>query len=371
MGSKPNTWDRNLKEGLSRENHDYFDIDALYGPETGDIIETRANKFLPTFLVWFTSFLALHNLIVSIKVIKNLSDVRNTDLIVLNHHGEPSFPTAKFLSIILDIPIIYCSHTSLSISLVETHNIFRKGSLASKLIYKSDILLHKSCDKTLALTPSFKQKYIEYFGLSEENYSVMYVGFEEEKFEVEPAEVEDINAVYWGNFLPHHGVDHIIDAAKELEDVKFALVGSGGKRDHLMKQVENEQIENVIFPGFVPLSELVGYIKEADIALGTFEKNLMNDLTIGTKVAEACYFAKPIITAECSGIKDLFDHDENIITVNPSQSEDLAAKIDKYIDKKEDLEKIGTRAGKIYNNHFSPEANAEKLLNIYRKIEAS
>ena len=82
----------------------------------------------------------------------------------------------------------------------------------------------------------------------------------------------DLLAIFTGTHGLANGVGAALDAAAELlkrgrTDIKFCFIGQGREKPSLIKKAKAENLENCIFLESVPKTELVSYLKGADIGL--------------------------------------------------------------------------------------------------------
>lgn len=69
-----------------------------------------------------------------------------------------------------------------------------------------------------------------------------------------------------------NGLDAVLDAAKVVKemgrkDIKFAFIGKGGVKDHLMQRVKKEGIENCLFYAPIPKLQLTKVVASATVGL--------------------------------------------------------------------------------------------------------
>ncbi|BCM89669.1 hypothetical protein IAD21_01516 [Abditibacteriota bacterium] len=101
------------------------------------------------------------------------------------------------------------------------------------------------------------------------------VGREESRFRLQHGWTNKFVVLYAGNFGQFHNFDSILDAAQILsakrDDIVFALVGGGAKRDEVEETARRKNLNNVQFFPFVPASELPDLMGSCDVALVTLE----------------------------------------------------------------------------------------------------
>ncbi len=111
---------------------------------------------------------------------------------------------------------------------------------------------------------------------------------------------KNFNIVFAGNIGEAQGLDILLGAAAQLKDtnIKWFLVGDGRAKEKLMKQVEDNKLEDsVIFIGKVSEEDADRYIHFADCAYLSFQKNKLFDMTLPAKLQSYMACGTPILAA--------------------------------------------------------------------------
>jgi glycosyltransferase involved in cell wall biosynthesis len=171
---------------------------------------------------------------------------------------------------------------------------------------------------------------------------------------------------FHGSFIPLHGVEYIIQAAKLIEEyknIKIKMVGGGQKFNEMKALATSLQVENVEFLGRLEdYNDVLSYLDKGDIMLGMFAASGRGHWVIPNKIFEGMAFGKPIITAETEGIKELLVDRENVLFVKAGDSKDLAQKIIELYSNDNLREKIGRHALKTYKEDLLPKKLIEHFL---------
>jgi glycosyltransferase involved in cell wall biosynthesis len=73
-------------------------------------------------------------------------------------------------------------------------------------------------------------------------------------------------AVYAGGLYPFKGVDMLVDVAKELPGVEFAIAGGDSSQVTAYQQLaKSKQVNNIKFLGYLPQNQLASLLQAADI----------------------------------------------------------------------------------------------------------
>ena len=124
--------------------------------------------------------------------------------------------------------------------------------------------------------------------------------------------------LYYGTFIPNHGVQYIIEAARILSEhpeIHFELIGQGPEQGLARQRTHEYGLKNVTFIDWLEKSELVEHIASADICLGTFGTTPQSLITVQNKIYEGLAMAKPVLTGDGPAIRAAFEHKKHIYLV--------------------------------------------------------
>jgi len=146
------------------------------------------------------------------------------------------------------------------------------------------------------------------------------------------------------------GVKYLLDAAKELPDIKFFVVGGG----EALEKLKNSSPKNVVFTGPLvgePLIEI--YARAQIFCLPSLSEGF------GLSILEA-------IASGCAIISTI-DIGQKGILIKPKSSEEIVKAIKYFIENKEDALKCGRENRKLAKN-FSWNKFFTALIKIYDSI---
>ncbi len=134
-------------------------------------------------------------------------------------------------------------------------------------------------------------------------------------------------AIYAGNIGKVNNVEWMVDAAKLLtgsnSDMKIVFVGDGQLKDAMVKRMEEEKIENLIFIPLIPKNQLVGYIQQAMVSLVPLANTPVLSTSSPNKLFESLAAGVPVIITTEGWMKEFVEFNEVGIFVNPDSSKDL------------------------------------------------
>ena len=111
--------------------------------------------------------------------------------------------------------------------------------------------------------------------------------------------------VYAGALYPFKGVDMLIDVAKMLPDIQFAI--AGGKEEQVksyQQQAQEKQVNNVKFLGFLSQEKLASLLQAADILAYPHRSGEASTFTSPLKFFDYMASGTPIVATEILPLKE-------------------------------------------------------------------
>ncbi|MGG6440546.1 glycosyltransferase family 4 protein [Saccharococcus caldoxylosilyticus] len=259
-------------------------------------------------------------------------------------------------------------------TIVDDRKLVKKQSFKAKKAFFYDYISTKYADILICDTESHKKYFKEKFGVNETKMKVIPVGAEdifrpiETKNNQENVEKDVIRVLFYGGFSPLHGIDKILYAAKYLEDenVRFTLVGKGQTWEEMVELSKKLCLRNVEFIDNIDYRKLPYFISQFDIGLGIFGDTGKAMRVVPNKVYQLAACAKPIISRETPGIKEVFTDMQDIILVSNKGdlSKELADKI-RFLKEHSNLRKIiGDNAYKLMKENYSVKSIEDRFANL-------
>jgi len=168
---------------------------------------------------------------------------------------------------------------------------------------------------------------------------------------------QQMSALFYGSFLPLHGIDVILDAASWVRDlpIRFDFVGGDSRqRSKLVTTCAKLGITRYTHTEWVEFDELINeVIPNADICLGgPFGNTDQARRVITGKTSQCLALGKPTIIGEIDG-KHGFVDKQNCLLVPQGNSEALAEALRWTYTNQEQLAVIGERGREIYAQALS------------------
>ncbi len=134
-----------------------------------------------------------------------------------------------------------------------------------------------------------------------------------------------IEILFYGSFIPLHGIDKILKAFKILENNKIEfnakIIGNGQIYNDMYKLYKELNLKNVIMDGkLITEVELSNEIRKSDIVLGIFGESNKAHCVVPNKVYQALACKKALITMKSNAINEFFTQEDLITCTNNSQN---------------------------------------------------
>lgn len=258
----------------------------------------------------------------------------DSDLIFVPEFCQKDVPLAKFLGLLTATSVIFDPLAAR----YETKIVdWKRKSVDSPSAWwnlQIDRAAFAAAGLILADTAAHKAYYVDAYGLKPEKVEVLPLGYDDEFFrpredggEPSPGQASStFEVLFFGSFLPLHGTDVIVEAAKIVAgkdpSVHFKLIGSGQTLDKV--RVAASGLSNVEFIGWLPARELPGVIGAADVCLGIFGRTEKARRVVPHKIYQSMGMRKAVITARTPAAEEFFKHGENILFCDEPLAESLA-----------------------------------------------
>jgi glycosyltransferase involved in cell wall biosynthesis len=251
----------------------------------------------------------------------------NFDLVFVGFFGQPLVPIIKKLT---SKPIILDAFLSAYDTMCFDRKRFKPNSLMGNFFYWLDKYSCNNSDRVLLDTSAHIDYFVKTFGLQKDKFQRIFVGADESLFYPREVNREDnrFRVFYYASYLPLHGTEYIVQAAKLLErnwDIGFTIIGKGPQLKNIRQLARRIGIVNVDFIDWIPYEDLPFEIAKADICLGGhFSGSGKSKRVIAGKTYQFIAMKKPVIVGDCPANRELFTHGKSAFMVNMADAESLA-----------------------------------------------
>lgn len=273
---------------------------------------------------------------------------KNIDLYFVGFLGQPLVFPARLR---WRGPLVLDAFVSTYDTLCFDRQVVRPNSLLGRTSFHLDRISTRLADIVVVDTWSQALYFEHMFDLPSSKMRVVYVGCDDDLFK--PLNVPKPKTpivLFYGTFLPLHGVDVIIQAANLLrnERILFRIIGQGQEYKRTFKLAKSLDVQNIEFIPWVPLTKLPEIINQATICLGgPFGCSDKAKRVITSKTFQCLSAGRPTIVGDTPANRELFTHRENVWMCPTGNPHALALSIKALLDTPTLQDKLGAEGRKI------------------------
>ena len=247
-----------------------------------------------------------------------------------------------------------------------------ENSIIYKYFNRVSKKLYCQADKIMVTSKLFKKYFSENFGIAGSKliYMPQYADtfFEEMKNDKKmDVNKDSFNLVFAGNMGTAQSLPTILEAARILKseniNVTWHMVGNGSEYEISKKKAQEYMLDNVIFYGRKPKTDMPKYYSMADAMLVTLFKDELISYTLPGKVQSYMAAGKPIIAAADGETPDIISQSQCGLCAHSEDAKGLADCVRKFINENK-YEEYSDNSRKFYFEYFS----RERFMNQLEKI---
>ncbi len=205
------------------------------------------------------------------------------------------------------------------------HYLSSKNFLKKKISKYLTRIMHKSLKKfdAITLTNEAEKRWLIQNGFHEAGLTVIPNGLSQEKYKQLTSvkyspHSQKITITYIGNIGSSQHFYSLLNAVKEMKDVRLNLIGDGNDFKNLQSYIINKKILNVTLIGKMKWRRIVPYYQTSNILFASLKDNF--DTAIPSKLYEYLATGLPIIFQGEGAGADFLRNYENTFIVKSSDS---------------------------------------------------
>lgn len=235
--------------------------------------------------------------------------------------------------------------------------------------------------KIIVLSDTYKNELIQKYSFLNSANIVAFpnvIDFKRfESFKIHPIIIkrkENVTLFYFGTVAERRGIFDAIEALRNVlkkgHEANLLIVGPVDKADKesFHTTIIGEDVKSYIkYIPWIPLSELVSYLKAVDICLAPFIKNPQHESGVANKIYQYMYGGKPIIASDCLPQKGLIESaDCGLIYSN---QDEFAEHIIYLMDHADIRKKMGENGYKELYKKYNNMEFSNILVDLYGNIK--
>ena len=358
---------RVLLEGLRRAGHQ---VDQCRIPFLADAASKLQGAASPLRSVRLALGLAL----IHLRLCRRFLRMPRPQLVLVGYPGQLDLFTARLLATLRGVPLVLDAFVSLYDTMVDDRGLVRPGSLKARLLRLID---RSSCllsDAVLLDTNAHIDYFTRRLNLPREKFIRVLIGEDDRVFtgQRNPPEALDrkrLEVLYFGSYIPLHGLSTILDAARLLQTepragaVRITVCGRGQLSPELQRQYPAGSLPGVRFiDQWLTYSQLVPLIEEADVCLGIFGTTSKARRVIPLKVYAALAMGKAVVTGDTPGARELLVQGDTALLSPPGDAPALLAELLRLEADRDLVVRLGRSAGSLFRTRLTPERLAAGMV---------
>lgn len=281
---------------------------------------------------------AWYYLLAFFSLLRQARHVRSADVVFIPY---PAYIDAFFLKLLLlgrrrpklIIDAFLCMHDTL----VCDRKIFKAGGVLARMVSLLESGTLRSADLLFIDTPQQRDQLLSSYRLAHTAIVVTPVGIDEKVWSpLSALPLEDkFQLLFWGTFIPLHGVETIIASAEILQGlhpgIEIKIIGDGQTADAVEAQLALLNLNNIVWDRrLVGSEELRSNVEMAHCILGIFGSSEKAASVVPYKVYQAMAANRIVITRSSPALAEVAREapdSAGLILVPPGSPEDLASAI--------------------------------------------
>ena len=252
------------------------------------------------------------------------------DALVVGYAGHLDVLLARRLTRRAGRPLVLDAFLSLT-ETIEDRALARHGSLRWRGALLLDRLACRRSDRVLVDTGPHATYFQRALALPPARLAVVPMGAWPRR-PLAPAADDTFEVLYYGGYIPLHGLEYILGAARALRHeagVRFTLVGDGQGFAAAQATRQAWQLTNVRFARtWLPEDALVArYLAPAQVCLGVFGVSAKAARVLPAKVLLALAAGRPVVTRDSPAAREALVPERHALLCLPGDAEALAASL--------------------------------------------
>ena len=308
------------------------------------------------------------------KLLWHYRQIEDYDVLMVGYPGHFDIFLAWMLAKIRRAPLAWDVLNSLYLITTE-RGISERSPLTVKLIR---LFERKAC-----LLPDMlfldTEEFVNWFGATHniptDKFRLIQIGVDERFFTpLEKRATDDIfRVIYYGTYIPNHGVEHIVRAANLLEEdasIKIEMIGSGPEQPKARQLATNLKLKNLHFVDWLAREDLIKHIANADLLMGAFGTTRQLELTNNNKIYEGFAMKKPVISGDLPALPEILQHEEHLFLCQRGDPKSLAEGILTLKAQPELRKKLVANGKKLVHQHFDTHCIGQRAAKHLQELVA-
>jgi glycosyltransferase involved in cell wall biosynthesis len=297
-----------------------------------------------------------------LELLKKYRQVGPYEVLVLGYPGHIDVFLARILSWLRRKPLVWDVFMSIYLIALE-RGLQKRSPLTIKLLRWLEWKACRLPDRLILDTQQYVDWFRETHAVPPERFRLVPTGADDRIFQPAP-KLSRKNAIfkvlYYGTFIPNHGVGQIVEAAHLLANevgIRFEMVGDGPDKAEAQTLARSYGLDNIAFMDWLDRESLVRKIGEADVCLGAFGNTPQSLMTVQNKIYEGLAMGKAVISGDSPAVRDALEHAREIYLCERNKPDALAQAVMDLKNQPDLLQKLERNGLCAFAERFSLDQN--------------
>ena len=233
------------------------------------------------------------------------------DLVLVSYPGQLDVLVARLFLWIRHKPLVLDWFISAYDTIVKDRKLLGARSPLAWLLWGTEWLGAHAATASFMDTAAHARRMEGLFRLPSGSIGRVWVGAEARMFQPRPAPPAMtspyLRVLFYGQFIPLHGVETIIEAARltREEPIRWTLIGRGQQGPYIRRMLAEDPLPHLEWIEWVEYDALPDHIAESDVCLGIFGSSCKAASVIPNKVFQVIAAGRPLISRDSSAIREL------------------------------------------------------------------
>jgi len=237
------------------------------------------------------------------------------DWVLLGYPAIPDIFAIRLFASLRRVPVALDWFLSAYDTVVMDRRIVGRHHPLAWGLWAIEWLAVRLADRVFMDTKTHAARMERLFGLRSGRCGRVWVGVEDGVFHRSPDVAHGtsgpLQVLFYGQFIPLHGVPTIIEAARLLRDapIQWLLIGRGQEASRTRAMLDADPLPRLRWLEWVDYQDLTRHIQAAGLCLGIFGTSDKAASVIPNKVFQVLASGKPVVTRDSPAIRELLDGD--------------------------------------------------------------
>jgi len=235
------------------------------------------------------------------------------DVVLIGYMGQLDVLILRPFASIRGVPMVWDAFLSLYNTVVEDRRMISARNPLARLLWLWEWMACRVADRVVLDTRAHADYFVETFRVPREKTASVFVGAEPEAFPIAPERSTMANAapivLFYGQFIPLHGIETIIRAARAARDeqIDWVIIGSGQEAERVQSLIDVDPIPRLNWIPWVNYAELSPWILRSTVCLGIFGDTDKAARVIPNKAFQILMSGKPLVTRDSAAMRELVE----------------------------------------------------------------